>query len=91
MEIYSHTKQIYREKVKNIPFKFFSLATLIFANCWFGNYCSLYEYVGQTAEQICRGWHDAVGGVFSERRGFKVVLQWNEWYASDPVLQPDLD
>lgn len=44
-----------------------------------------------TAELIWIGWHDAEGGVFSERRSFKVVLQWNEWYASDPVLQPDLD
>lgn len=29
--------------------------------------------------------------VLSERCSFKVVLQWNKWYASYPVLQPDLD
>lgn len=27
----------------------------------------------------------------SKRCSFKVVLQWNEWYTSKPVLQPDLD
>lgn len=30
-------------------------------------------------------------GAISERCGFKVVLQWNKRYASDPILEPDLD
>lgn len=31
------------------------------------------------------------GGIISEGRSFEVVLDRNEWRASEPVLQPDLD